>query len=148
MSRFVQFVYRYFLSLLCAIALGVTSTMAVSQEAQSPLSTAEMQRGKILFLQCRACHALTPGDNGGKIGPSLAGVFGREAGSAPYFDAYSAALKDADHVWSTDTMDRWLSGPADMVPGTSMVFAGIADEQQRQLLVRYLAVVTAVGDGN
>ena len=115
---------------------------AAVEAAPIALTDQEMRRGKILFLQCRACHALTPGDNGGKIGPSLAGVFGRTAGSADYFDGYSAALREADHVWNSETLERWLAGPADMVAGTSMVFAGISDAAQRELLVRYLQVVT------
>lgn len=111
--------------------------------AAMELSEQDMKRGKILFLQCRACHALTPGDNGGKIGPTLAGLFGREAGSADFYDGYSTGLREASHVWNAETLDLWLKSPSAMVPGTSMVFAGIADEQQRATLVRYLEVITA-----
>lgn len=124
-----------FPALLCLLGLQAP---LVSAE----LSDTEMRRGKILFLQCRACHSLTPGDNEGKIGPSLAGVFGRTAGSADYYDNYSSALREAGHEWNADTMNRWLQGPAAMVPGTSMVFAGVADDTQRDLLVRYLEVIT------
>jgi cytochrome c len=135
------------LAVFCLSGAALSALHPASAEEMEALSEQEMRRGKILFLQCRACHALTPGDNGGKIGPSLAGVFGREAGSAEYFDAYSSALRSAGHVWDPETMDRWLAGPAEMVPGTSMVFAGISDQAQRQLLVRYLAVITAADAG-
>ena len=121
---------------------GVLGTLPPAVSAADELSDADMRRGRILFLQCRACHSLTPADNEGKIGPSLAGVFSRSAGGADYYDGYSAALKEAGHAWDSDSMDTWISGPSAMVPGTSMVFAGIADAAQRELLVRYLQVVT------
>jgi cytochrome c len=128
-------------TLAALAAAGNAAEHADGQEAGA-LTKRDMQRGRILFMQCSACHALIPGDNAGKIGPSLAGVFGREAGSADYFDGYSAALGEAGHVWDSDTLNLWLSSPAAMIPGTSMVFAGISDEAQRELLVRYLKVVT------
>ncbi|MFK7831289.1 MAG: cytochrome c family protein [Congregibacter sp.] len=126
------------------LSAGASDDTEAAPEASalSALSDKEMLRGKLLFLQCRACHALTAGDNEGKIGPSLNGVMGRTAGSAPYYASYSDALKAAGHEWNRDTMGRWLAGPSAMVPGTSMVFAGISDAGQRDLLLRYLEVVT------
>lgn len=121
---------------------GSEEVMSGSETAVA-LTDKEMRRGRLLFMQCSACHALTAGDNGGKIGPSLAGVFGRNAGSAAYYDGYSSALKDAGHVWNNETMGQWLTSPSEMVPGTSMVFAGVKDDAQRDLIVRYLGVVTA-----
>lgn len=126
----------------CALGYGVAGSADDSDGSAVPLTEQEVKKGRILFLQCSACHALTPEDNGGKIGPSLAGVFGRSAGSATYFDAYSSALKKADHVWGRETMDRWLLSPSSMVPGTSMVFGGISDDAKRALLIRYLEKVT------
>lgn len=110
----------------------------------APLTDTEMKRGRILFFQCRACHSLTTADNAGKIGPSLAGVFTRSAAGADYYENYSSALQDAGHAWTSDTMNTWIAAPSRMVPGTSMVFAGIADEAQRALLVRYLQSVTQI----
>ena len=42
------------------------------------------------------CHSPKAGEN--KIGPSLAGVFGRKSGSAPGYN-YSPALKSAGITW-------------------------------------------------
>lgn len=131
----------YGLGLLAALLAPPAS--AAADESVSEL---ELRRGKLLFIQCQACHALTPGDSRGKLGPSLAGVFSRTAGSAAHYDAYSAALRDAGHRWTPATMDRWLDDPAAMVPGTSMVFAGIADPARRRLLIRYLQQATEVHD--
>jgi len=106
------------------------------------LSEKEQKLGSILFLQCRACHSLTPGDSEGKIGPSLNGVFGRSAGSDEHFENYSNALREKAYEWDRQTMNQWLTNPAAMVPGTTMVFSGISDEKQRELLVRYLEKAT------
>lgn len=127
-----------------SLALLASFALQLPPAAAAELTEQEMKRGRILFLQCRACHSLTPNDNEGKIGPSLAGVYDRIAGSADFYDSYSSALRDAAHAWNPDTMSQWLQGPAAMVPGTSMVFAGVADESQRDLLVRYLEVITRV----
>jgi cytochrome c len=47
-------------------------------------------------------HTLEDGKN--KIGPSLAGVVGRKAGSVPGF-AYSAANKNSGDTWDEATLD-------------------------------------------
>ena len=129
--------------LLLGCAMSAVSMTGTAAEGAAALSDQDMKRGRILFLQCRACHSLTPDDTEGKIGPSLAGVFGRTAASAEHYTGYSAALREAGHTWDSETMNRWIAGPSAMVPGTSMVFAGIDDDGQRDLLVRYLRVITA-----
>lgn len=106
------------------------------------LSEKDEKLGSILFLQCRACHSLTPGNSEGKLGPSLHGVFGRTSGSAEHYENYSTALREMAVVWDRQTMNQWLANPSAMVPGTTMVFSGISDEKQRELLVRYLEKVT------
>jgi non-heme chloroperoxidase len=106
------------------------------------LSEKDEKLGSILFLQCRACHSLTAGDSEGKLGPSLHGVFGRKAGSADHYENYSTALREMAIEWDRQTMNQWLANPSAMVPGTTMVFSGISDEQKRELLVRYLEKVT------
>ncbi len=106
------------------------------------LTEKEQKLGGILFLQCRACHSLTPDDSEGKLGPSLSGVFGRTAGTAEHYANYSTALKEKAPVWNRETMNQWLTNPSAMVPGTAMVFSGISDEKSRELLVRYLEMVT------
>lgn len=72
--------------------------------------------GARLFAQdCAACHAA---DRNG-VGPALGGLAGRKAGAAPGY-AYSAALREAGFTWDVARLDRWLAGPAALVPGTRM----------------------------
>ena len=86
------------------------------------------------FAICSGCHTITPGRQGS--GPSLAGVWGRKAGSLPGYP-FSDALKASNIVWEAKSLDTWLAGPIQMVPGTTMVF-GIPDPQARKAVVDYL----------
>lgn len=87
------------------------------------------------FAQCKACHSVTPGQN--MIGPSLAGVYGRKAGTEAGF-AYSEPLKNSGITWNDAALDIWLTSPAKDVPGTRMIFAGYADPAQRKQVIAYL----------
>jgi len=69
------------------------------------------------------------------------GLFGRPAGSVPGFD-YSAAMKNSGIVWSPATLDLFLRGPRQMVPGTKMTFVGVPKAQERADLIAYLEVAT------
>jgi len=92
-------------------------------------------RGKLLFLRCASCHNI--GSGSPKIGPNLAGVVGRKAGSLPGY-AYSPAMKNAGFLWTEANLDRWLTRPSDLVPGTAMAFAGLPVPQDRQAIIAYL----------
>ncbi|HUZ32915.1 MAG TPA: cytochrome c oxidase assembly protein [Xanthobacteraceae bacterium] len=93
--------------------------------------------GQALFAErCGSCHAL----DRNKIGPMLEGVVGRQAGSAAGYE-YSAALKNAGLVWSTDNLDRWLTNPRAFVPGAKMPVR-VLDELSRRDIVAYLQKVS------
>ena len=87
------------------------------------------------FATCRACHAVAPGPS--LIGPSLFGVYGRKAGAVPGF-AYSDAFKKLKLSWDDATLDKWLTNPMTMAPGTRMAYPGIADPAQRKAVIAYL----------
>jgi cytochrome c len=90
-------------------------------------------RGKALYQNCTACHSIDDDD----IGPRHRGVVGRTAGTVQGFP-YSAALKASGIVWDKKTLDRWLTNPSAMVPGTKMFFM-INDAQSRADIIAYLA---------
>ena len=87
---------------------------------------------KIFAAQCSGCHEL----NAAKVGPPLAGVYGRKAGSVPGYP-YSAALAGAGTVWTADTLDKWLAGPQAYLPGAAMPMA-VADPASRAAIIAYL----------
>lgn len=87
------------------------------------------------FGQCASCHSLQPGKHG--IGPSLAGVYGTRAGEVAGY-AFSPALKAAGLTLDDATLDKWLAGPMQMVPGTKMTYAGMPDPAKRAELIAFL----------
>jgi len=119
------------------IAGGLVAFLALSSGAAQ--AQGDPAKGEKLFARCRACHALEAGQN--KVGPSLHGVFGREAGTVEGFN-YSDALKSADIVWNEETMDHWLENPREYIPGNKMVFPGLRKEQDRQDIIAYLKEAT------
>lgn len=85
---------------------------------------------------CSACHSVEVGRN--KIGPSLAGIVGRQSASIEGFN-YSAPMRSLGVVWTKENLDRYLTAPADMVAGTNMMFPGLRKEDERRSLIEYLA---------
>lgn len=95
--------------------------------------------GQRVFNQCRACHTINEGGRNG-VGPNLHGVWERPAGSIQGF-RYSAGMQtvaQAGLVWNEDNLRRYLAAPREVVPGGSMAFAGIRNEQQLNDLLAYL----------
>ncbi len=82
--------------------------------------------------RCSGCH----GVDSSKEGPALRGVVGRHAGSQPTFP-YSDALKGAAFSWDPQMLDRWLTDPDSLVPGTDMAFR-LADKNERERIISYL----------
>ncbi|WP_336962648.1 cytochrome c family protein [Sphingobium aquiterrae] len=120
--------------------ISVSAAMAVGAGAMpAAAQTGDAAKGKVVFARCAICHTVQPGPN--KIGPSLAGLFGRKAGTAPGF-AYSPAMKTSKIVWNAKTVDGYVTRPAATVPGTKMAFAGIANPADRANLIAYLATAT------
>ena len=71
------------------------------------------------------------------VGPSLHGIIGRPAGSAPGFP-YSPSMKRSGIVWDEETLKKYLPDPQAMVPGTKMTFIGLKDPQQVDDVIAYL----------
>ena len=94
---------------------------------------ADPAAGHELFATvCSECHAL----DHAKLGPPLAGVFGRAAGSVAGYP-YSAALAHADLVWNETTLDRWLENPQALVPGALMPYQ-LPGALRRRDIIAYL----------
>ena len=120
----------------CKATLLLLSLMAATDHAAS----ADAQRGAQVFRQCMACHSTEPGVH--MTGPSLAHVWGRKAGTVEGFSRYSDALANSAISWGEQTLDKWLTNPARVIPGNAMSFPGIANVQARQDLIAYLKAVS------
>jgi cytochrome c len=118
------------------IAMRTASILVLAGLALCPSGAAaegDLSRGEKLFARCGACHSV---DGKKKIGPSLAGVVGRKAGSVEGV-RYSKALAQSEIVWTEQNLDAYLAAPTTLVRGTTMTMR-IAKEQERQDLIAYL----------
>lgn len=122
---------------LAACGSGNQSEDAAVSASQAPAGaeTVAVAGPPAAFGQCVSCHAVKPGLNG--VGPSVFGIVDRKAASVPGY-AYSNQLKAANLTWDEATLDKWLAGPMQMVPGTKMVFPGMPDAARRKEVIDYL----------
>ena len=120
------------LSALAGVLLGGSAL------AQEP--TGEPAAGQKVFRKCMACHTVEPGVN--RVGPSLHGVVGREIASVPDF-GYSPPMQEwaGGRTWTPELLDTFLTDPRGTVAGTTMVFAGLRDAQDRADVIAYLESV-------
>jgi len=125
---------------LAPLEFAILLTMVVAA-AQAATPSGDATQGAQLYSACAACHSLVPDRN--MTGPSLAGIWGRKAGSLESFERYSPALKSSDVVWDEKSLDQWLTSPPSFIPNNRMTFAGIADPRQRADLVAFLREVGA-----
>jgi len=93
-------------------------------------------QGKAVFARCAICHNVEK-DGGNGVGPNLFGIAGRKAATVDGFN-YSAPLKASGVVWTDDNLEKWIAGPAKMLPGTKMAFAGITNKGQIADVIAYL----------
>lgn len=103
--------------------------------AASEARAQDAAAGEKVFNTCRACHSVEPGQN--KVGPTLAGVVGRKAGSVEGFN-YSPAMKSADITWDEENLAKYLKDPKGFVKGNRMIFAGVKDDAALANLIAYL----------
>ncbi|MCE0482700.1 MAG: PQQ-dependent sugar dehydrogenase [Methylacidiphilales bacterium] len=117
---------------------------------QAAAQTGDAAHGKVLFQQnCAICHADTTGPGNSAVirqGPSLLGVFGQKAATGPNFN-YSQALKNSGLTLDTATLDRFLTSPPTLVPGTTMPIV-VPKAEDRADLIAYLATLKAPEGGS
>lgn len=121
-------------------AIGLTGP-GFAAGAAATTDSPQYKRGRLLYIQCRACHDLQPSTLR-KVGPNLSGLMGSASAFDPKF-AYSSALEEANLVWDRATLDRWLERPSAVVRGNTMAFAGIANAADREALIAYIEIESA-----
>lgn len=113
---------------ILALATAGSATPALAQGG-------DVAKGKTVFARCALCHDVKPGPK--KMGPNLAGIFGRTSGTQVGF-AYSPAMQKAKIKWDAKTIDAFVTKPSGLVPGNRMAFPGIPDATDRANLIAYL----------
>ena len=91
--------------------------------------------------KCSVCHTLKL-DGKRRAGPTLFGVFGRQAGTLEGY-TYSEALLQSTIVWDADSIDRlFKDGPDVVTPGTKMPVQRMKNAEDRRDLVSFLQSAT------
>nr|AQQ74400.1 hypothetical protein [uncultured bacterium]AQQ74869.1 hypothetical protein [uncultured bacterium] len=122
----------------CALFRRYTIRLiAFAVVSAAPAMTFAAEPGELAFKnRCRTCHSVREGDN--RMGPSLHGIVGAQAGSSQGA-AYSQALKSSDIVWDEEKLDAFIENPDAVVPGNNMKpYGGLPNPEERKQIIRYL----------
>ncbi len=94
--------------------------------------------GKTAFNNhCRTCHSVKQGDH--RLGPSLYGIYGAEAGSIPGYRNSARGFSESGIIWDESTLDRFIANPDQVISNNSMKpYSGIADAGVRKEIIEYL----------
>ena len=120
-----------FMSLIAAAAAGagLVLTAGMAQAADASAGETTFKR------KCAVCHSVEPGQN--KVGPTLAGVFGRESGGVEGY-RYSKGMMEHGVTWNAETLDAYILDPRGTVKGTKMAFPGLKKDDERADVIAYL----------
>ncbi len=121
-------------------AAPATAPAVEEEDLATLLAAANPDRGRRLYIQCRACHTLVAQGNQ-LLGPNLLGFLDRPAGTAAGYE-YSEALLASEITWTPETLDHWMRSPSEVIPGNKMIFAGIRRARDRADLIAYLQQAT------
>jgi cytochrome c len=102
-----------FVSKSVCVALALAGVIAAASAGES------VESGRKLFdRHCRTCHGGTgPADS--PIGPNLAGIVGKKAGTQAS-GIHSQPAIDSGVVWDRESLRRFLSTPRREIPGSIM----------------------------
>jgi cytochrome c len=114
---------------ICVAALLVLALSA-------PALAADVDHGKQVYQTCAACHS----DKPDALGPNLAGVIGRKAGSRDDF-RYSNAMMRAGFSWDAGSLRQYLTDPQAKVKGNRMPFSGLSDPKDLDDVIAYVGTL-------
>jgi cytochrome c len=94
---------------------------------------------KLFETTCTPCHNYDKGGEPDMYGLTLNlyGVVGRKSASVAGFQ-YSEDLRKADVVWDEAIIDKFITAPKKLFPGTRMELSGVEDVKTRTSIIRYL----------
>lgn len=118
------------------IFLSTVVLMPLTSNGQA--QEGDIAAGEKLFKRCSVCHTADADES--RRGPSLKGVFGRKAATAPdypYSDPMRAAGA-AGLVWDEPSLASFIKKPQTLVNGTWMAFPGFGKDQDIRDVIAYL----------
>lgn len=123
------------------IGRGFAVLVMLAWAGAATAQSGDEAKGERAFNQhCKTCHTVEKGGKSG-VGPNLAGVFGRKAGTVDGFK-FSEAMTGSGIVWDEKALAEYLKDPKGRIPGNKMVFVGIKRQDQLDDLIAYLQKAT------
>ncbi|MBF0182259.1 MAG: c-type cytochrome [Magnetococcales bacterium] len=116
---------------LLIAGIGIVSLMAAGSAVAGDAAKGEASFKK----NCLVCHSTKAGEK--KIGPNLAGIGGRAAGTEAGFK-YSEGFTGV--TWDAANLDKYLENPKAMFAKTKMTFPGMKDAAERGDVITFLGV--------
>ncbi|MEO0360113.1 MAG: c-type cytochrome [Pseudomonadota bacterium] len=134
--------------------IALTALVASPALAEGDVANGE----ELVAKRCKSCHMIQDGDNvilkGGKTGPNLYGIVGRQAGTVDgfrYGDSLVAA-GEAGLVWDQAELSAYLEDPRkylqaklDDSKAKSRMSFKLRKEDERADVAAYLATVSGGG---
>jgi cytochrome c len=117
--------------------------LSLATLSAAPAVAQDISAGERVWNKCRACHQVGETAKNG-VGPTLNGVFGRQAGTVPGYN-YSEANKNSGITWDETVFAEYIKDPRGKIPGTKMAFQGLKNEQEIKDLTAFLAQFGADG---
>jgi cytochrome c len=117
---------------------GVFAVISVAAMTTSHAWAQDAAAGEKVFAKCKTCHVADQDKN--KVGPSLKGVIGKQAGVHEGFK-YSPAMVEAGKaglVWDDAKLSEYLKNPKAVVKGTKMAFPGLKKDDEIANVIAYL----------
>ena len=97
--------------------VAMIAALAASTAALPAFAEGDPAEGEDGFKRCKSCHMVVDGDNeilkGGRTGPNLFGVVGRQAGTVEDFNYGDdlVAAGEAGLVWDEETLVAYMTDP-------------------------------------
>jgi cytochrome c len=127
-------------SMLRAPVLQIAVFFAAVLHQPDPSQAQNLAEGRKVFeATCTPCHNYEKGGEPDMYGQTLNlyGVVGRKAASVAGF-GYSEDLRKSGIVWNEATIDKFITAPKQLFPGTRMELPGVDDEKTRSTIIRFL----------
>jgi cytochrome c len=105
------------------------------------IKTAKPEDAAGNFKKCAGCHSYDKA-SASKAGPNLWNVLGRKKGTREDFSGYSEAMKSKGGEWSYADLAQFIHSPKTYVPGTKMLFNGVADSADLANLIAYIRTLS------
>jgi cytochrome c len=123
--------------------LTFAASVAFAVSAGQAFAAGDAGAGEKVFAKCKACHQV--GETAkNAVAPQLNGIGGRKAGSVEGYN-YSEPMKGSGITWDEASFKEFIKNPKAKVPGTKMIFQGLASEGDQDNVWAYLSQFKADG---